>query len=91
MEFPPERYRRNVGISRFNFTGKIFAASWLNRQEILEMPQDANSRKPAYAQVMKDFGMDSCSYWKSEGKILESEPSHICPAIKGLKCANMRW
>ncbi|XP_022151434.1 nudix hydrolase 26, chloroplastic-like isoform X2 [Momordica charantia] len=39
MEFPPEGYRRNVGICLFNSSGKIFAASRLNRPEIWEMPQ----------------------------------------------------
>lgn len=39
MEFPPEGYRRNVGICLFNPSGKIFAASRLNRPEVWEMPQ----------------------------------------------------
>ncbi|CAK9322985.1 unnamed protein product [Citrullus colocynthis] len=39
MEFPPEGYRRGVGICLINSSGKIFAASRLNRPEIWEMPQ----------------------------------------------------
>uniref|UniRef100_A0A9I9CW96 Nudix hydrolase domain-containing protein n=1 Tax=Cucumis melo TaxID=3656 RepID=A0A9I9CW96_CUCME len=41
MEFPPEGYRRGVGICLFNSSGKIFAASRLNGHEIWEMPQES--------------------------------------------------
>ncbi|XP_023005838.1 uncharacterized protein LOC111498720 isoform X2 [Cucurbita maxima] len=61
MEFPPERYRRNVGISRFNFSGKIFAASWLNRQEIFEMPQGKISKLQPRSNFCRNYSTEACN------------------------------
>ncbi|XP_038904841.1 nudix hydrolase 26, chloroplastic-like [Benincasa hispida] len=88
MEFPPEGYRRGVGICLFNSSGKIFAASRLNRPEIWEMPQGGinegeDLKTAAKRELIEETGIVSAEiiaelpYWLSYDFSPEVSIKHI--------------
>ncbi|XP_031739122.1 nudix hydrolase 26, chloroplastic [Cucumis sativus] len=88
MEFPPEGYRRGVGICLLNSSGKIFAASRPNGHEIWEMPQGGvnegeDLKTAAKRELMEETGVVSAEiiaelpYWLSYDFSPEVSIRHI--------------